>query len=306
MINLQEWRRGGRTFAYRGWPIFTRTGGNPEGEALVLIHGFPTSSWDWNKLWPELARHYSLYTIDMLGFGDSAKPRDFSYLIADQAELIETWLSEQGVGDYHILAHDYGDTVAQELMARDLERLNVTRADDSSLRIKSVCLLNGGLFPETHKPVLLQKLLLSPLGPLVARLTSKRKLSANLHKICGPDTAPTAADLDGFWELIQKNDGLGVMHKLIRYMPQRRQNRARWVRALCNEWMPVKLIDGTLDPISGAHMVARFRQLVPDANVTELAEVGHYPQTEAPERVLRAYLAFREQIELPEPVMLAT
>ncbi|WP_323846557.1 alpha/beta hydrolase [Microbulbifer magnicolonia] len=296
MINLQEWRRGGRVFEYRGWPVFTRTGGNPEGEALVLIHGFPTSSWDWNKIWPQLAERYALYAIDMLGFGDSAKPRDFSYLIADQAELIETWLMEQGVGDYHILAHDYGDTVAQELLARDRERLNVTRTGVPKLRIRSVCLLNGGIFPETHQPVLIQKLLLSPLGALVARLTSKRKFAANLRKICGPATPPTAADIDGFWALIRQNDGLGVMHRLIRYMPQRRQHRARWVGALCNEWIPVKLIDGLLDPISGAHMVARYRQLVPDANVTELADIGHYPQTEAPASVLSAYLDFRASI----------
>ncbi|SHF91963.1 Pimeloyl-ACP methyl ester carboxylesterase [Microbulbifer donghaiensis] len=306
MINLQEWRRAGRLFEYQGWPVFTRTGGNPQGEALVLIHGFPTSSWDWNKVWPELARHYSLYAIDMLGFGDSAKPREFSYLIADQAELIETWLMAQGVGEYHILAHDYGDTVAQELMARDLERLNLTRREKPNLRIKSVCLLNGGIFPETHKPVLLQKLLLSPLGPLIARLTSKRKLAANLQKICGPNSPPSAEDIDGFWALIEQNDGLGVMHRLIQYMPQRRQNRARWVRALCNEWMPVKLIDGVVDPISGGHMVARFRQLVPNADITELPGIGHYPQTESPAQVLSAYLAFRAQIEESQPAPLAT
>ena len=52
--------------------------------------------------------------------------------------------------------------------------------------------------------------------------------------------------------------------------------------------MPILLIDGMEDPISGAHMVARFRELVPAAPVVELAGVGHYPQIEAPAAVLEA------------------
>ena len=50
--------------------------------------------------------------------------------------------------------------------------------------------------------------------------------------------------------------------------------------------MPIRLMDGLADPISGAHMVARFRELVPNAPVHELPRVGHYPQMEAPDDVL--------------------
>jgi pimeloyl-ACP methyl ester carboxylesterase len=48
-----------------------------------------------------------------------------------------------------------------------------------------------------------------------------------------------------------------------------------------------------VDPVSGAHMVARYRELIPQPNITELAEIGHYPQVEAPEAVLTAYATFR-------------
>ena len=57
--------------------------------------------------------------------------------------------------------------------------------------------------------------------------------------------------------------------------------------------MPLKLIAGALDPISGAHMIDRYRELVPNADVTVLDRIGHYPQVEAPQDVLAAYLAFR-------------
>lgn len=293
MITLDQWRQDGVTYRFGDMPIFTRRGGNPNGPALVLIHGFPTSSWDWCKVWPLLEEHYALYALDMVGFGDSAKPRDFAYRIHDQATLIEHWLTEQGLTDYHILAHDYGDTVAQELMARDLERQAGTLPDNLPLRIASVCLLNGGLFPETHQPVLIQKLLLSPLGFLIARLTSKQKLANNLTNIFGPDTPPSNAEVDAFWELITTNDGVGVMHKVIHYMPQRQQNRERWVGALLEANFPVKLINGPLDPISGEHMADRYRQLVCDPDITLLAGIGHYPQVESPNEVVDSYLKFR-------------
>ena len=296
MIGLQQWRESASIFEYRGLPVFTRSGGNPAGAPLLLIHGFPTASWDWNKVWPALAESFQLYTLDMLGFGDSAKPRDFEYLISEQADLIETWLMQQGVRNFHILAHDYGDTVAQELLARDIERESAASKDASALSIQSVCFLNGGLFPETHRPALIQRLLLSPIGCLVGRLTSKRKFVENLQRIFGPDTPPSEEEINAFWNLLLANNGRNVLHKIIEYMPQREKNRERWVGALCDARVPLKLIDGVLDPISGAHMVVRYRELVSNPNITTLKRTGHYPQVEAPVEVLRAYMEFRKLI----------
>jgi pimeloyl-ACP methyl ester carboxylesterase len=53
-----------------------------------------------------------------------------------------------------------------------------------------------------------------------------------------------------------------------------------------------------LDPVSGAHLVKRYRELVASPNVTELPDVGHYPQTEQPDAVLSAYFEFRRNLEL--------
>jgi pimeloyl-ACP methyl ester carboxylesterase len=156
-----------------------------------------------------------------------------------------------------------------------------------------VCFLNGGLFPETHHPVLIQKLLLSPFGPLIARLTNKKAVARNMGRIFGPQTQPDAQLIDAYWELMTMHDGLRVFPKLIGYMPERRLRRARWVGALQTTSLPLKLIDGLLDPISGAHMVQRYRELIAHPDVTELAGIGHYPQVEAPRDVLAAYLGFR-------------
>jgi pimeloyl-ACP methyl ester carboxylesterase len=248
------------------------------GEPLLVIHGFPTSSWDWWKLWPALTARYRCFAVDMLGFGFSAKPRDAVYSIMGQADLQEALLAREGVTRYRLLAHDYGLTVAQELLARGAP-------------VRGTCLLNGGAFPEVHRPVLTQKLLASPLGPLVARLTSYRTFAATMRRIWGA-TPPPDDELRGMWELIREQDGTRVMPKLIGYIEERRRNRDRWVGALVKTTAPLRLIDGLRDPISGAHMVARYRELVPQPDVVELADVGHYPQLEAPAAVEAAVLEF--------------
>ena len=159
--------------------------------------------------------------------------------------------------------------------------------------MQSLALLNGGLFPETHRPLFMQKLLLSPLGPWIARLTNKARFSGNMQRIFGCATQPDDILLDGFWDLLTYNDGVRVLPKLIHYIIERRQNRARWVGALQNATIPLKLINGADDPIFGRHMAERYRELVPRPDMTLLEGLGHYPQCEAPLAVLESYFAFR-------------
>ncbi|WP_137971312.1 alpha/beta fold hydrolase [Pseudomonas sp. F(2018)] len=286
-IGLDDWRSRSRGFSFNGQAIRYWTAG--EGEPLLLIHGFPTASWDWHYLWQPLAAKYRVIACDMLGFGYSAKPREHVYSLLEQADLQQALLAHLGIGGpVHVLAHDYGDSVAQELIARHQE---------GRLQLASCVFLNGGLFPETHRPVLTQKLLLSPLGPLLGRLFSRSKLKANLTKVFGPQTPPSDSELDAFWELIAHNDGPAVMHRLIRYILDRRVNRERWVAAMQETAVPLRVIDGALDPISGAHMVARYRELIANPDTVLLEAIGHYPQTEAPAEVLAHYLEFRERWE---------
>ncbi|MDX1368021.1 alpha/beta fold hydrolase [Pseudomonas sp.] len=287
-IALEDWRGQGRDFDFRGHALRYWTAGAASAEPLLLIHGFPTASWDWHYLWTPLSQHYHLIACDMLGFGDSVKPRGHDYSLLEQADLQQALLAHLGIqAPVHVLAHDYGDSVAQELLARHYE---------SRLQLASCVFLNGGLFPETHHPVLVQKLLLSPIGPLIGRLFNRRKLAANFTKVFGPQTQPSEQELDDFWRLIAHNDGPRVMHRLIRYIPERRVQRERWLAAMQQGGVPLRLIDGAVDPISGSHMLARYRELIPAPDTVLLDGIGHYPQTEAPEQVLEHYLAFRQTL----------
>ena len=167
-MTLDKWVEDTKHWRHRDHEIAFHEAGT--GSALVLIHGFPTCSWDWHRVWPGLALGYRLVAADMIGFGQSAKPRAHAYSIFDQADLYEGLLASLGVERVHILAHDYGDTVAQEMLARFTERRGA-RAPGAV--IESVCFLNGGLFPETQQPLLIQRLLASPVGGLAGRLVPR-------------------------------------------------------------------------------------------------------------------------------------
>jgi len=287
-MNLTTWKSSGTYFSYKNHQIFAKENG--VGETLVLIHGFPTSSWDWHKIWEPLMKKYHLLTIDMIGFGFSDKPKKYTYSIFDQADLFETFLKSKNIKKVHILAHDYGDTVVQELLAR-------SRDENYEFQIQSVCFLNGGMFPETNFPTITQKLLLTPLGKYLKYFMGRGTLAKNFRKIFGKNTQATSEEIDDFWATIAYNKGKDVIPKIITYLHDRDTYKIRWREAIQKtSTIPKILINGGADPISGKHMALFYQEIIPDANVHILEEIGHYPQTEASEEILKLYFEFRASL----------
>lgn len=70
------WRNRGSLLGFRGHDVFHLRERAAESVGNILcVHGFPTSSWDWLKVWPVLAERHDVVAADMLGYGFSAKPR---------------------------------------------------------------------------------------------------------------------------------------------------------------------------------------------------------------------------------------
>ncbi len=285
-MRVDDWYRDVEWLDYRGqYSIPLKRGGRPGAPRLLLIHGFPTASWDWFKIWPALGEHFELACFDLIGFGVADKPRQYDYSLLDQASLTEFVTQSLSWTNCFVLAHDYGDSVAQELLARQSD-------GTLAFQIDRCVLLNGGIIPEAHRPTLVQRLLMTPLGPLISLAMNRRKLGQIFHHIFGPQTPPSDDEITACWQLIKENGGNRISHKLIRYMAERKVYRDRWVSVLQRPPVPVRLIDGLLDPISGAHLVEGYRRLAPDADIVELPDIGHYPQLEAPDRVIKHVVEF--------------
>jgi pimeloyl-ACP methyl ester carboxylesterase len=287
---LERWKAAGRYFDYLGFEVFYRNEGS--GTPLLLIHGYPFNTWDWAPIWPTLTGRFTVIAPDMLGMGFSDKPSTYEYSVPDHADMHEALLAHLGVTACHILAHDIGDSVGQEMLARH----ELGQQSYGSLRIESLTWLNGGLFNETYRPRLMQKVLSrTPLGDLASHspkmLLSQRVLERTINELFGPHAQPSPRMHDLFNQILDYNDGKRVTHKVGRFVNDRYLYRNRWVRAMRQTKVPMRLIDGPADPNSGRHMADRYRQLIPNPDVVVLDDgIGHWPQIEAPQAVLAALL----------------
>jgi pimeloyl-ACP methyl ester carboxylesterase len=283
MTTLERWIAGGSRqpvrLAGHDREIFVRTGGT--GDWCTLLHGFPTSSFDWHLVWEGLSERRRLLAFDFLGFGDSDKPADHDYSLHEQADLTEALWRAHGIRHTALLVHDYSVSVAQELLAR--------LADGGlAVEIPLVVFLNGGLYPDVHRPQPVQLMLLDPVqGPQIGKLTNEESFGRGLSRTVSPSHQPTAAELHELWLSVSRRDGHLIGHRLIQYIRDRQRHAERWVRALETTAVPRHFLWGDLDPVSGAHMADRIVERLPAADMVRFPDVGHWPQLEAPDGVRR-------------------
>lgn len=273
---LTQWRDGGEYHPYGRWRVFVRRAGT--GPVLLMLHGYPTGSFDWYRVWDQLARSHTLVAPDMLGLGLSDKPLQHPYRIADHADLLDWLINHLGIRQLFLVAHDLGVTVAQEMLARHM-------MNPGTLRIEGVVLLNGGLVPAAYRPRAIQRLLASPIGAWLGPHIGRKAFDRSLQLLFAPAHPPAHGLLDDLWSLLQHDKGLRVAHRVGRFWRERMSMSDRLLRPLLMKSTPTLLINGALDPNSGWHMAQHFLSLVPDAAVVKLDDGGHWPQFDFPEDV---------------------
>lgn len=276
---VEGWRARGRTESVSGRDIhvFTREGRDP---LLLLLHGFPSSSYDWLPLLEEETGH-AVLAFDCLGFGLSEKPRQHQYTLAEQADIAEELVARHGAGrPIFLVGHDMGTSVATELMARDLE---------GALEMNAVgaLLFNGSMIQGAASPTLAQRLLRGALGPVVARLSSERFFRAQFGSIFSAEHPLTDEEAADQWCLITHNGGHRLGHRLISYMDERERYADRWYQALKKWPEPLHLAWGMVDPVATPRVLDGVRTLRPSAPLTPFDDLGHYVQIEDPRRLAR-------------------
>jgi pimeloyl-ACP methyl ester carboxylesterase len=286
-LDIASWRaQQSRQLVHQGHSVFIKEAGT--GSALLCLHGYPYSSWQWRKLWPSLLEHYRVIAPDMIGCGFSDKPRDFNYSIMAQTDLMIDLLAQLGVTEVHVLAHDYGVSIAQEMLARNL-------AGERAPRVRSVCFLNGGLLPEKFRERMEHRLIRLR-GMQVALLFDGQSFVRSIGALYAAGTRPSDAELKQDWEVATCNGGLFVADKIFHFLEERIEKRERWVGALQKSEIPLRLINGSADPIAGAAMAEHYSEIVSKADVVSLPGIGHFPHLECPEQVLASFDAFQKRI----------
>ena len=274
---LDSWISGGdrRRISGSSHELFVRQDGPVDGKPVTLFHGFPASSFDWASVIPELTGAGSrVTTLDFLGYGSSDKPYPYTYSLMEQASLVQAVWEDLSIDRTALVAHDYGVSVAQELLSRDPGR------------IESMAWLNGGMFPDLHRPTESQRHLSELSGDEAeAEITETGYRAALLDLFGRPVSDHTLGEM---WVDFSRSRGTRVAPALLGYMAERREHAARWSHAVESYSGPQTFIWGPADPISGAHVLPRIRDKAPSASINVLDNpppVGHFPQVEAPELV---------------------
>ena len=284
MSDVDAWYRDCRIFPWSGNDIVYRDRGDGAA-ACLLVHGFPTASCDWIDITAGIDGHFRCLAPDLLDYGRSNNPSARRWHIHDQADMLEALVAELGLSDVHLIVHDVGDTVGQELLARHNE-------GSLGFSITSMVLMNGGIFPAEHRPRPVQKLLLSPVGPLLARLLGRDRFMAALAEVFGENTRPGPEATDALWNITIGVNGRASLTRRIHYMNDRVLNEARWVGALREATIPMLMINGVDDPISGGHVCDVLEREVPQMRIARLDSIGHFPPLEAPGDCVRLILDF--------------
>lgn len=129
--------------------IFYREAGDPSKQAVVLLHGFPTSSHMYRKVLAELGDEFYLIAPDYPGFGDSSFPAvdDYEYTFDNIANTIDRFLIQRGIDNYVLTIQDYGAPIGFRIATRRPEK------------VKGFVVMNGnayaeGLSPEGWAPIM--------------------------------------------------------------------------------------------------------------------------------------------------------
>ncbi len=290
-IPLAAWARRGARHRIFGHEVFTvDTAPRPGGSApLLVLHGFPSSSLDFRPSLPRLARDRRVIVHDHLGLGLSDKPARYSYSLVEQAEVALALWKQLGVTSGHLVAHDYGTSVATELLARR-ERGGLP------IEILSVTLCNGSVHLDLAHLTPSQRLLRAPyVGPLFARLASEPVFTAQLRRILGSPRSIPDAELHAMWTDLIAGDGRARLAAVAGYMNERVRLRERWIGALTRLDVPAHILWGRRDPVALPAVANALAAEIPRAKTTWLDELGHYPMLEAPERWAAAALAFLDE-----------
>jgi pimeloyl-ACP methyl ester carboxylesterase len=263
--------RRGHRIAYR------RRGAGP---TVLLLHGFPTWSYDYAEMASDLAADHDVITMDFLGYGASDKPSSYTYSVAESADTVEDLVAHLGLTSVRLVVHDYGGIVGQELV----DRANRGRLP---FAVDDVTMLNCGIVYSAYRPTRMQKLLILPVvGKVIAGRVSAARVRSALDAIRG--TPLSDNEFDDLWLGMSRDNGHKLSHLLIKYNAERAIHHQRWESALAHWARPLHLVWGLADPVSGSHVLEQAVKVLPRATVTELPGVGHYPSSEVPQAVAAA------------------
>lgn len=246
---------------------------------VVLLHGLPAHSYSWRNVLPALAEQgFWALAPDWVGFGRSDKPdrRSFAYTPDAYAEALAAWLNQLEIDRFHLVVQGFLGAVGLQYALSHPER------------IERLAILNAPITSTAKLPWKMKQMGI----PLVGEMLTQDPLLVDRLLEGGGGYRVEDADLDIYRRPFLKSSEAGrSLFALIQNLKLAQTTSE--IEAGFGQWsQPILLAWGIRDPWLPLAIAQDFVKLTPNAELIELAEVGHYPQQDWPEKVNAALLDF--------------
>jgi pimeloyl-ACP methyl ester carboxylesterase len=285
---VAQWDAAGRRIDVEGnrvWMAELPALGPETGDPVLVLHGFPTCSYDWHRVLPALRAQRRVVLLDLPGFGLSDKP-NVRYSIRMYADAAQAVARAAGLERAVLVTHDLGDSVGGELLARDLE-------GGLGFAVTARIISNGSIYMDLVQLTAGQQMLLAaPDEPIDLAALGLDPADGFKAGVAGTFALPAPpGELEAQWELASRADGHKMLARTIRYIEDRRAEERRFTGPIETHPSPLTIVWGDRDPVAVHPMAERLHSVRADSTLVTLDGVGHYPMVEAPERFAAACTA---------------
>ena len=273
---LASWKSTGQYHQIGQHKVFVVDQGE-HPETIAILHGYPSGSYDYYAVLPIWIQKYRVVVHDHLGLGLSDKPENYSYSLIEQADVALALWKKLGLTEVHLLAHDYGTSVATEIIAR-------ANQGYEPIRLKSITLGNGSMLIEMSQLLITQKMLKHDFwGPILASLSNKAIFINSFKKLWADKSKINYKEFDVLWEMLIYNNGRKVLPRVTKYINERKKFWHRWIGGLEQTDKHINLIWADKDPVAIIAMAYELKKKIKSNTLTVLPDIGHYPMLETPE-----------------------
>ena len=280
MESVEEWAARGSVHSLLGYDVFVidAPAVSEDAEPVLVLHGFPTSSYDWQHALEVLRAHRRVVLLDYPGYGLSSKP-DMAYSLFTHADVVEACASAVGLTDVALVTHDVGDSIGGEILAREID-------GNLGFRVTRRVLTNGSTYMDLVQLTDGQKFLLALPDEALPEGSGLNVdgCAAGLQVTFAAESNVDPAELHAMAELVIDGGGGRILPRIIRYIEERHVHEGRWTGAIEKHPSPLQVIWGDRDPVAVWPMAERIGERRADATVVRLDGVGHYPMVENPAR----------------------
>lgn len=264
------------------------------GPPVVMVHGTPTWSFLYRHFVKSLSGCYRCIVPDHLGFGLSDKPKGFSFTPRAHAENLAALLDHLGLEEYALVVHDYGGPIGLGAALERPERVRALVIIDTWLWSNAGTRsfeTAGKVAASPFGRFLYRRLNFSPRVLLPQGFADKSKLTKAVHRhYLAP--FPTPSSRDAAWVLAHELTASGAWYD------------ALYARLDALAAVPTLLLWGSKDPFFPEAYFRRWRETLPQAEVAELASVGHFVPEEAPAAALEHINPFLQRVSNTDQTLL--